>query len=485
MTRGGAIFSPRRGHSLARSSSRPLQVRAVEMPSAPAYEPVGVVTGVTMPAAPVLAQSVQAQGWTSGIFDCCMDQHTLGVAWCCPWLSFARTHSRAGLGSFCKLFTVYLMLSLAGILMYGGGRYELARAEIDNRAQFDNGGNLAAGFHSKPGFRGGSHLKGMAGPAWTRGEMEPPAGEKDMGGWTAAVYTEEQQARLGVDESGNKPGGFHGHHGFHGFHGHHDDDDDDDHHHHDGHEHGHGHPDHECMHECMSGAYETSQGTTVAKHTMMSAAGCKRPSPGHPPSEACRDLARKMCPQCFSPAPEPAVDPIDPAFLDEEDEEPAEEEPPSCDASTEEASCTAKPNCRWCPKKSLCHPVDPRMEQLRALFHSKRFRCGMAMLGASMLLGLALTCLRCCYRRRLRSQMGVQGTAMGDCCAHTLVPCCALAQEARHVNACALASVASGAPIGPPGLQMLPVILGTVQPQEAATEESGSPIQGVVAVKLV
>jgi len=43
------------------------------------------------------------------------------------------------------------------------------------------------------------------GPAWTRGEIEAPAGEKDMGGWTASVYTEEQQARLGVDADGHKP----------------------------------------------------------------------------------------------------------------------------------------------------------------------------------------------------------------------------------------------------------------------------------------
>ena len=45
---------------------------------------------------------------------------------------------------------------------------------------------------------------GTIGPAYTRGEIEPPAGEKDMGGWTAAVYTAEQQRRLGVDESGKK-----------------------------------------------------------------------------------------------------------------------------------------------------------------------------------------------------------------------------------------------------------------------------------------
>ena len=40
------------------------------------------------------------------------------------------------------------------------------------------------------------------GPAWTRGEMERPAGEKSMGTWTAAVFTPEQQARLHVDEMG-------------------------------------------------------------------------------------------------------------------------------------------------------------------------------------------------------------------------------------------------------------------------------------------
>ena len=47
---------------------------------------------------------------------------------------------------------------------------------------------------------------GLVGPKWTRGEMEAPEGEINMGTWVAAVYTEEQQARLGVDERGNKVG---------------------------------------------------------------------------------------------------------------------------------------------------------------------------------------------------------------------------------------------------------------------------------------
>jgi hypothetical protein len=45
---------------------------------------------------------------------------------------------------------------------------------------------------------------GGLGPAWTRGEIEAPAGEKDMGSFTVAVYTEEQQQRLNVDENGKK-----------------------------------------------------------------------------------------------------------------------------------------------------------------------------------------------------------------------------------------------------------------------------------------
>jgi hypothetical protein len=45
---------------------------------------------------------------------------------------------------------------------------------------------------------------GVIGPAWTRGEIEAPAGSEDMGGWQAAVYTPEQQKRLNVDAQGNK-----------------------------------------------------------------------------------------------------------------------------------------------------------------------------------------------------------------------------------------------------------------------------------------
>ncbi len=42
----------------------------------------------------------------------------------------------------------------------------------------------------------------VIGPAWTRAGIEKPAGERDMGGWSSAFYTSEQQQRLHVDEHG-------------------------------------------------------------------------------------------------------------------------------------------------------------------------------------------------------------------------------------------------------------------------------------------
>ena len=49
------------------------------------------------------------------------------------------------------------------------------------------------------GMLGGS---GGLGPAYTRGEVEAPAGKKEMLGFMANVYTAEQQARLGINEIG-------------------------------------------------------------------------------------------------------------------------------------------------------------------------------------------------------------------------------------------------------------------------------------------
>ena len=59
----------------------------------------------------------------------------------------------------------------------------------------------SSSFQSSSGARLGG--KGGVGPAWTRGEQEPPADTKDMGGWVAAVYSPEQQSRLRVDETGS------------------------------------------------------------------------------------------------------------------------------------------------------------------------------------------------------------------------------------------------------------------------------------------
>ena len=49
----------------------------------------------------------------------------------------------------------------------------------------------------------GGHQLGSIGPAWLRGEIEKPLGEKNMGTWIALMYTPEQQERLNVDAEGN------------------------------------------------------------------------------------------------------------------------------------------------------------------------------------------------------------------------------------------------------------------------------------------
>lgn len=56
---------------------------------------------------------------------------------------------------------------------------------------------------SSPKKEGPSDNQHLIGPKWTYGEIEPPAGKKNMGSWTAAVYTPEQQKNLGVDEYGD------------------------------------------------------------------------------------------------------------------------------------------------------------------------------------------------------------------------------------------------------------------------------------------
>ena len=44
----------------------------------------------------------------------------------------------------------------------------------------------------------------LVGPSWTYDNtVEKPAGEKQVGSYALAVYTKEQQERLGLDEFGN------------------------------------------------------------------------------------------------------------------------------------------------------------------------------------------------------------------------------------------------------------------------------------------
>merc|ERR1712232_1378756 len=85
----------------------------------------------------------------------------------------------------------------AGTKEMGGWTARIYTAEQQARLRVDEHGNK----NTTQCMLGGA---GGTGPAWTRGEIENPAGTKNMDGWTRGVYTAEQRARLGVDEEGNK-----------------------------------------------------------------------------------------------------------------------------------------------------------------------------------------------------------------------------------------------------------------------------------------
>lgn len=60
-----------------------------------------------------------------------------------------------------------------------------------------------------------------------------------------------------------------------------------------------------------------------------------------------------------------------------------------------------------------------------------------------MILAFALPALLCnlitialgtAYRGKIRARFGIDGSTCGDCLLHTFCNCCAVAQEARHVD---------------------------------------------------
>ena len=85
---------------------------------------------------------------------------------------------------------------------------EVARTSSAATSAQDDAARAAAGrlgIFSPAGI-----LCSAAGPAWTRGELESPQGaRRTANGYAAAVYTPEQQERLGVDEAGTAKGLLH------------------------------------------------------------------------------------------------------------------------------------------------------------------------------------------------------------------------------------------------------------------------------------
>ena len=88
----------------------------------------------------------------------------------------------------------------AGVKDMGGWTRGVFTAEQQARLGVDENGQKVEVAASSPNASGVKALP----PPWLTGQMEAPAGTKDMGGWTKAVFTAEQQARLGVNEEGQK-----------------------------------------------------------------------------------------------------------------------------------------------------------------------------------------------------------------------------------------------------------------------------------------
>jgi len=84
----------------------------------------------------------------------------------------------------------------------GGWTAQVYSQEQQDRLGVDANGKPNADMNGVKSMVGTSN--GGIGPEWTwNSKVEPPQGVKDMGTWKKAVYTEEQQSRLFVDEDGS------------------------------------------------------------------------------------------------------------------------------------------------------------------------------------------------------------------------------------------------------------------------------------------
>jgi len=84
----------------------------------------------------------------------------------------------------------------------GGWTAQVYSQEQQDRLGVDANGKPNADMNGVKSMAGTSN--GGIGPEWTwNSKVEPPKGVKDMGTWKKAVYTEEQQSRLFVDEDGS------------------------------------------------------------------------------------------------------------------------------------------------------------------------------------------------------------------------------------------------------------------------------------------
>jgi hypothetical protein len=137
-------------------------------------------------------------GWTRGVFTA-EQQARLGVTEEGQKLDSAGATSADGVKALPPPWLTGQMEAPAGTKDMGGWTRGVFTAEQQARLGVTEEGQKL----DSAGAASADRVKALP-PPWLTGQMEAPAGTKDMGGWTRGVFTAEQQARLGVTEEGQK-----------------------------------------------------------------------------------------------------------------------------------------------------------------------------------------------------------------------------------------------------------------------------------------
>eukprot|EP00939_MAST-03C_sp_MAST-3C-sp1_P000323 g323.t1 len=198
-------YAEKRGDTVASASSSSSSAARNETKHVQALPPAWIRNGIERPAG-----TRDMGGWSAAVYTT-EQQARLGVnergEKVAPPRPRASPPSGGG-GNVRALPPAWIRNGLerpAGTRDMGGWVAAVYTAEQQARLGVNERGEKVAPPppRASPPSGGGGNVRALP-PAWIRNGLERPAGTRDMGGWSAAVYTTEQQARLGVNERGEK-----------------------------------------------------------------------------------------------------------------------------------------------------------------------------------------------------------------------------------------------------------------------------------------